>query len=99
MPSSTPRPGRPSRSRRRSGTPPQCSRVRDHGGGLDEEALAHVFDRFWQADRARAGSGVGLGLSIVAAIAHEHGGTATAANHPDGGARFEVSIPITPAIE
>src|SRR5207248_5485283 len=27
--------------------------VRDHGPGLDEEFLAHVFDRFWQADKAR----------------------------------------------
>jgi two-component system, OmpR family, sensor kinase len=51
--------------------------IRDHGPGLTEEALAHVFDRFWQADTARVGSGAGLGLSIVSAIAHEHGGTAT----------------------
>jgi two-component system, OmpR family, sensor kinase len=67
--------------------------VRDHGDGLDPVALSRVFDRFWQADTARAGEGVGLGLSIVAAIAHEHGGTATAANHPDGGAVFTLSIP------
>ena len=31
--------------------------VRDHGRGLDAEALAHVFDRFWQKDPARAGRG------------------------------------------
>ncbi len=31
--------------------------VRDHGPGLDADALAHVFDRFWQADDARVGSG------------------------------------------
>jgi two-component system, OmpR family, sensor kinase len=68
--------------------------VRDHGHGLDDEALAHVFDRFWQADRARVGSGVGLGLSIVAGIAHEHGGVARAANHPDGGAVFSVEVPV-----
>ncbi|HEX3393087.1 MAG TPA: HAMP domain-containing sensor histidine kinase, partial [Acidimicrobiales bacterium] len=43
--------------------------VRDHGAGLDDEALAHAFDRFWQADKARVGSGTGLGLSIVAGIA------------------------------
>jgi two-component system, OmpR family, sensor kinase len=68
--------------------------VRDHGGGLDAVALARVFDRFWQADTARTGEGVGLGLSIVAAIAHEHGGTATAANHPGGGAVFTLSLPV-----
>jgi two-component system, OmpR family, sensor kinase len=67
--------------------------VRDHGDGLDAVALARVFDRFWQADTARTGEGVGLGLSIVAAIAHEHGGTATAANHPDGGAVFTFTLP------
>jgi two-component system OmpR family sensor kinase len=68
--------------------------VRDHGRGLDGEALEHVFDRFWQADRARAGAGAGLGLSIVAGIAHEHGGTATAANAPGGGARFTLRLPL-----
>jgi two-component system OmpR family sensor kinase len=71
--------------------------VRDHGTGLDEAALAHVFDRFWQADAARAGTGAGLGLSIVAAIAAEHGGTARAANAPDGGARFTLALPIETA--
>jgi two-component system OmpR family sensor kinase len=71
--------------------------VRDHGTGLDEEALAHVFDRFWQADAARAGTGGGLGLSIVAAIAAEHGGTARAANAPDGGALFTLTLPIEAA--
>jgi two-component system OmpR family sensor kinase len=43
--------------------------VRDHGSGLDDDAVAHVFDRFWQADRARTGVGAGLGLAIVVAIA------------------------------
>lgn len=68
--------------------------VRDHGGGLDDEALAHVFDRFWQADAARVGAGAGLGLSIVEAIAHEHGGSVTADNAPGGGARFTIRLPL-----
>lgn len=70
--------------------------VRDHGSGLDPEGLAHVFDRFWQADRARVGAGSGLGLSIVAGIAAEHRGRATAANAPDGGAVFTLTIPTDP---
>jgi two-component system OmpR family sensor kinase len=69
--------------------------VRDHGTGLDDEALAHVFDRFWQADTARSGAGAGLGLAIVAAIASEHAGTASAANGPDGGAVFTLRLPIS----
>ena len=68
--------------------------VRDHGPGLDEEALAHVFDRFWQADRARVGTGAGLGLSIVAGIAREHGGVAMAANADGGGALFTLRLPL-----
>ena len=70
-------------------------RVRDHGRGLDETALAHVFDRFWQADKARVGSGAGLGLAIVAGIATEHGGTAKAANAVDGGAVFTLELPLS----
>jgi len=68
--------------------------VRDHGPGLDGEALAHAFDRFWQADRARVGTGAGLGLSIVAGIAREHGGVATAANADGGGALFTLRLPL-----
>ena len=73
--------------------------VRDHGGGLDDEALAHVFDRFWQADQARVGQGAGLGLAIVAGIAAEHGGTATAANAAGGGALFTLRLPLDPTRE
>ncbi len=67
--------------------------VRDHGPGLDPQALEHVFDRFWQADEARAGIGAGLGLAIVAGIAEEHGGAARAENVGDGGARFTLRLP------
>jgi two-component system, OmpR family, sensor kinase len=74
--------------------------VRDHGSGLDDEHLAHVFDRFWQADRARVGTGAGLGLAIVSSIAAEHSGSASAANAPDGGAIFTIRLPLeVPAAE
>jgi two-component system OmpR family sensor kinase len=68
--------------------------VRDHGPGFEAEALAHVFDRFWQADKARVGVGAGLGLAIVAGIAAEHGGTASAANADGGGAIFMLRLPL-----
>ncbi len=67
--------------------------VRDHGRGLDADGLAHAFDRFWQADKARVGAGAGLGLAIVASVAHEHGGTVSVANASDGGAVFTFSVP------
>ena len=72
--------------------------VRDHGAGLDEEHLGHVFDRFWQADTARVGTGVGLGLAIVASIASAHQGTTSAANAPDGGAVFTIRLPLNAPI-
>lgn len=68
--------------------------VRDHGAGIPADALDRVFERFWQADSARAGTGVGLGLSIVASIAREHGGTAIATNAPGGGAIFTIELPL-----
>jgi two-component system OmpR family sensor kinase len=69
--------------------------VADHGPGLDPAAVEHVFDRFWQADSARAVGGAGLGLAIVAGIAAEHSGTATAANRDGGGALFTLTLPTT----
>jgi len=73
--------------------------VRDHGPGLGDDELAHVFDRFWQADKARVGTGAGLGLAIVAGIAHEHHGQAAAANADGGGALFTIRLPISTAEE
>jgi two-component system OmpR family sensor kinase len=70
--------------------------VRDHGPGLDGGALAHVFDRFWQQDPARAGAGAGLGLAIVAAVSEEHSGSVTAGNAPGGGAVFTIRLPLVP---
>jgi two-component system OmpR family sensor kinase len=68
--------------------------VRDHGPGLSNDALAHVFERFWRADESRTGTGAGLGLSIVESIAREHGGSASAANAPGGGAEFTITLPV-----
>jgi two-component system OmpR family sensor kinase len=67
--------------------------VRDHGGGFPDEFVANAFERFTRADGARSRGGAGLGLAIVRAIAEAHGGTATAANALDGGARIAVLIP------
>jgi two-component system OmpR family sensor kinase len=51
--------------------------VADGGPGLPPDEAAHVFERFWRADKARtrARGGSGLGLSIVAAIVQAHGGS------------------------
>jgi two-component system sensor histidine kinase MprB len=60
--------------------------VRDHGPGIAEEDLPHVFDRFYRAAAARHLPGSGLGLAIVRQVAVSHGGEVTAENAPDGGA-------------
>jgi len=71
--------------------------VTDHGPGIPEEVLPHVFDRFYKADASRARSeGSGLGLSIARENAHIHGGTITAANGPHGGAVFTLRLPVRP---
>jgi len=70
--------------------------VRDHGHGLPPAAIPHIFDRFYKADTARTRSdGSGLGLAIAWENARLHGGHIHAGNHPDGGAVFNVSLPLT----
>ena len=70
-------------------------RVRDHGPGIPEEVLPHVFDRFYKASASRPRSdGSGLGLSIAVENAHIHGGDISAANSPEGGAVFTLRLPM-----
>jgi signal transduction histidine kinase len=69
--------------------------IRDSGEGIPEEALAHIFDRFYRADqsRARDKGGSGLGLTIARSLITAHGGSLKAANAPQGGAVFTISLP------
>ncbi|GAA3803348.1 HAMP domain-containing sensor histidine kinase [Sphaerisporangium flaviroseum] len=68
--------------------------VRDHGPGLDEAVLPHVFDRFYKVSAARARSeGSGLGLAIARENARLHRGDLTVTNAPDGGAIFTLRLP------
>lgn len=66
--------------------------VRDHGPGIAEADLPHIFDRFYRAANARHLPGSGLGLAIVKQVAQSHGGEATAENAPDGGAVFRLRL-------
>jgi two-component system OmpR family sensor kinase len=70
--------------------------VRDHGPGLPPDATDRVFDRFWRTEggRSRGRGGSGLGLAIVRAIVQAHHGEVHARNAPDGGAVFQVTLPI-----
>ena len=66
--------------------------VRDHGPGLDEDAIKHLFEPFFTTKQA--GVGLGLGLTISAGIIRDFGGTLAGANHPNGGAIFALEIPL-----
>ena len=68
--------------------------VRDHGPGVPEDALAHLFDPFYRVDtdRNRASGGIGLGLSIARRSIELHKGSIRARNaHP--GLEVELELP------
>ena len=69
--------------------------VRDHGAGVPDAALPHIFQPFYRVGdaRTREAGGVGLGLTIVARTIRLHGGTVGAANAPGGGLVVELSLP------
>jgi signal transduction histidine kinase len=79
---------------RRAGPSRVLIEVEDEGTGVQEDALARIFERFARADAARTRStgGVGLGLAIVDAIAKAHGGRCTARNTGHGSV-FGLQLP------
>jgi two-component system sensor histidine kinase CpxA len=70
--------------------------IRDHGQGVPEEALPHLFKPFYRADhgRDRESGGAGLGLAITEAAVRIHKGTVQATNAGDGGLIVEITLPI-----
>jgi two-component system sensor histidine kinase MprB len=69
--------------------------VRDHGPGIADEDLPHVFDRFYRAAAARGRAGSGLGLAIVRQVADLHAGTVRAEPAPGGGALLRLALPVS----
>jgi two-component system, OmpR family, manganese sensing sensor histidine kinase len=82
--------------------------VKDSGGGIPEAALAHIFERFFRVDPARAkpadwpigthttgtgGTGTGLGLAIAQAIVLNHHGQIRAESVLEQGSTFTVWLP------
>jgi two-component system, OmpR family, sensor histidine kinase MprB len=66
--------------------------VRDHGPGIADVDLPHVFERFYRATSARGMPGSGLGLAIVRQVAEAHGGTVTAESAPGGGTLMRLRV-------
>jgi two-component system sensor histidine kinase MprB len=65
--------------------------VTDHGPGISETDLPHVFERFYRAPTARGMPGAGLGLAIVGSVAEANGGTLGVQTGP-GGSTFTLGF-------
>jgi signal transduction histidine kinase len=65
--------------------------VEDNGPGFDVEVSRHLFE---QRVKGRESRGHGLGLAFVEAVVRVHGGSVTASNRAEGGARLTISLPL-----
>ena len=70
--------------------------VRDHGSGIAQEELSHLFTGDVPAGRGSADAtrGMGIGLSICMTIVKAHKGVMEAYNLPEGGAAFRFILPL-----
>ena len=71
-------------------------RVSDSGVGIPEDALAHIYDRFYRVDKShsREIGGTGLGLAITKSAVLVHRGTITVTRKEGQGSSFSVRIPL-----
>jgi signal transduction histidine kinase len=70
--------------------------ISDSGVGIPEDALEHIFERFYRVDKARSrkSGGTGLGLSIVRSMVERNGGSITVSSTLGVGSTFTLTIPI-----
>lgn len=70
--------------------------VTDEGCGIPDSQKPYIFDRFYQADKARSSkSHYGLGLSIAKELVRLHKGTIAVTDNPEGGSCFSVTLPFS----
>lgn len=67
--------------------------ITDHGSGIRDADLDHIFDKFYRGSGQGTG-GTGLGLSICRGLIEAHGGSIDVENVPGAGARFTIRLPI-----
>jgi PAS domain S-box-containing protein len=71
--------------------------VTDSGRGIPEDALPHLFERFYRVPGSEgAAQGTGLGLSIVKTIVEKHGGRVWAESQEGKGSTFAFTVPLQP---
>ena len=70
--------------------------VSDTGAGIAENDLPHIFERFYKADKSRAGQGSGMGLAIAKHVVEAHVGSIWVQSEEGKGSTFSFSIPFTP---
>jgi two-component system, LuxR family, sensor kinase FixL len=78
-------------STRRAGEASLIVAVKDRGVGVTPDKLGSIFKPFFSTKP----DGMGMGLSICRTIVLAHDGRIGVSNNPDGGATFEVELPIT----
>lgn len=64
--------------------------VNNKGNVISKEELAHIFDRFYRAEKSRTTKGYGLGLSIAQNIANSTGGKISVESSEESGTTFSV---------
>jgi signal transduction histidine kinase len=77
-----------------------CVTVSDHGIGIPDKDIPHVFDRFFRSDesRARKTGGAGLGLSIAKWTVERHGGFVEILSRENVGTKMTMALPALPII-
>lgn len=66
--------------------------ISDHGSGIPEDELCHIWKRFYRGKNTRSASGVGIGLYLTANILHTEGGR-VCAKSDENGSIFSVFLP------
>jgi two-component system, OmpR family, sensor histidine kinase CiaH len=69
--------------------------VVDHGAGIPNEDLPHIFQRFYRSDKSRNQDGYGLGLSIAKEILESHKGSISVKSELGKGSIFTVKLPLS----
>lgn len=71
-------------------------RISDTGKGMDQEALSHLFTRYYRAETHSGSDSTGLGMSIAKNIIDRHQGEVSVESFPDEGTVICVQLPRAP---